>query len=163
MRKTHLCSGMCNWALCLHSNMCPYKNKKVSMGVTIDLAGSSSVWWELSHRWIFSWFWSLLAVCMAFLKMKEIYWNLSINVLMLCPVTECGHISWGRFPFSTYLRPVKSKMTYCSYGNSQSCLLTGKFYFAIKSHSNYLSSIFPSLSLIFCRKRKTQIWILWIN
>lgn len=66
------------------------------------------------------------------------------------------------FLFGAYLRPMKSKMTYWSYRNSQSCLLTGIFYFSIKSYSDNLSSLFPSLSLIFCRKRKTQIWILWI-
>lgn len=68
-----------------------------------------------------------------------------------------------RFSFGAYLRFMKSKMTCRSYRNSQSCFLSGIFQFAIKSNSNYLLSIFPFLSLIFYRKRKTQIWLLWIN
>lgn len=87
----------------------------------------------------------------------------SFHISLFHPTSKCAHTLLVSFSFSAYLRIKRSQITYGSYSNAESCLLTGIFQFSIKSISNNLLNILSLLWLIFCRKGKTQIWILWIN
>lgn len=140
------------------------------MSFTMDLVELSSLSWELSCRWMFSWFSSLLTVHIVFLKIRnfgtflKMCWHFpSFNIPLFHPTSLCAHTLLFSFSFGAYLRLKESEITYRSYSNAQSCCLTGIFQFSNRSNSNYLLSILPPPSLIFCRKKKTQIWILWIN